>query len=229
MSHVVPPKLQRRGRDEDREAGFSLIELIVAMGIFSILMVIVGALSLSAFSAIRAANDRSDIQVQSQNAMEWTSRLLRYADVPPGGTTAIQDASAAGVTVYTYSGTGDVADAPYRARILTEVQSDGSTSVVSEVTTPTRVNGVWTWAAAPVRRTLLTVPPEAGTVPLSIRYFVCDPADGCITPQEFTPTGTGPLLDPASTLVPAYLVVSIGDSSLPNTVVTQTVQLVNLS
>lgn len=229
MRSAGHPARQGRIRDADRESGFSLIELIVAMGIFSILMIIVGALSLSAFNAIRAANDRSDLQVQSQNAMEWASRLLRYADVPPGGTTAIQDASASAVTAYTYSGTGDVADAPYRARLLTEVQADGSTSVVSEVTTPTRVNGTWTWAAAPVRRTLLTVPPEAGTAPLRIRYFVCDPADGCIAPQEITPTGTGPLLDPASALVPAYLVVSIGDSSLPNTVVTQTVQLVNLS
>ena len=230
MSHrTMGPHCGRRHRGDARDAGFSLIELIVSMGIFSILMVIVGSLSLTAFDAIRGANDRSDIQVQSQNAMEWVSRLLRYADVPPGGTTAIQDASASGLTAYTYSGTGDVVDAPYRARLLTQTQPDGSTAVVSEVTTPTRVNGSWVWSASPVRRILLTVPAGSATSPLRIRYFACDPADGCVTPQEFTPTGTGPLLDPSSTLVPAFLVVAMGDPSLPNTLVTQTVQLVNLS
>lgn len=211
------------------DAGFSLIELVVAMGIFSLLMIIVGALSISAFRAIREATSRSDIQTQSQNAMEWASRLLRYADVPDGGTTAIENASATGLTVYTYSGTGDVADAPYRARLLTEPQADGSVDVVSEVTTPTRVSGQWTWSSTPLRRTLLRMPAGSSGSPLNIDYFVCDPQDNCADLQQVQPDGSGPLLDTGSPLVPAYLIVSIGDPSVPNTLVTQTVKLVNLS
>lgn len=220
----------RRGsRRPGSDSGFSLLELVVAMGIFSLLMVIVGALSISAFRAIREATSRSDIQTQSQNAMEWASRLLRYADVPDGGTTAIENASATAVTVYTYSGTGDVADAPYRARLFTESNGDGTTSVVSEVTTPVQVSGEWTWTTTPQRRTLLRMPSQATGSPLNIDYFVCDPEDGCADPQQIEPDGTGPLLDEGSALVPAYLVVSLGDPSVPNTLVTQTVKLVNLS
>lgn len=222
------PRRVASGRSQ-ADSGFSLIELIVAMGIFSLLMVIVGALSLSAFRAIREATTRSDIQTQSQNAMEWASRLLRYADVPTGGTTALADASGTGVTVYTYSGTGDVSDAPYRARLFTESRPDGSAAVISEVTTPTKVNGSWVWTGSPRRRQLLTVEDASAGSPLRIEYFACDPANDCATPQRIQPDGTGPLLDPGSTLVPAYLVVSLGDPSVPDRLVTQTVKLVNLS
>lgn len=215
-----------RTRDD---SGFSLIELIVALGIFSLLMAIVGTLSVSAFRAIREASSRSELQVQSQNAMEWSSRLLRYADVPEGGTTAIENASATDITVYTYSGTGDVADAPYKARLFTETQPDGSIALISEVTTPVQADGAWTWPGPGRERRLLTVPASAGGEPLDIAYYVCDPEANCADPQPYTPSGTGPLLDPASLLVPAYLVVSIGDPSVPNTRVTQTVKLVNLS
>lgn len=211
------------------DAGFSLIELIVAMGIFSLLMVIVGALSISAFRAIGEATTRSDIQTQSQNAMEWASRLLRYADIPTGGTTAIFDASETGVTAYSYSGTGAVADVPYLVRLRTETGADGTTAVISEVTTPSKVNGAWTWTGSPARRRLLAIDDASAGSPLRIEYYACDPATDCATPQRIQPDGSGPLLDPGSTLVPAYLVVSLGDPSVPDRLVTQTVKLVNLA
>lgn len=215
-------------RDPNHDEGFSLIELVVAMGIFSLLMVIIGALSISAFGAIREATSRSEIQTRSQNAMEWTSRLLRYADSPEDGSAAIFDASSTGLSAYTYAGTGDVADVPSRVRIFAEPQLDGSTAVISEVIEPARVNGEWVWTGAPKRRVLLTIDDAVGS-PLGIEYYVCDPEDGCTDPQAFTPTGSGPLLPSDSTLVPAYLVISLGDPSVPNTRVTQTVKLVNQS
>jgi len=223
------PKIIRADKDARRDSGFSLIELMVALGIFSLLILIVAALSASAFRAIREATSRSEIQTQSQNAMEWASRLLRYADTPPGGTTAIEDASANGITVYTYSGTGDVDDAPYKARLFTRLTDEGDTDVLSEVIAPVEVDGEWTWAEPGRERRLLTMPAEVGSTPLQIEYFVCDPEDNCANPQPYVPTGSGPLLPVDSTLVPAYLVVRMGDSSVPNTLVTQTVKLVNLS
>ena len=228
MTPRTPRTASRPAATRADDAGFSLIELMVALGIFSLLMVIVGAVTLSAFRAIREATLRSDIQVQSQNAMEWASRLLRYADVPDDGTSAIEDASATGLTVYTYSGTGDVVDGLYRARLFTQVRDDGSTDLVSEVVTPVKVDGSWTWPGPGRTRRLLNVPEGVGS-PLEITYYVCDPETFCADPVEYAPPGSGPLLDPASTLVPAYLVVSIGDPSVPNTRVTQTVKLVNLS
>ncbi|MDP4805001.1 MAG: PulJ/GspJ family protein [Actinomycetes bacterium] len=220
---------RKEGRRDAEDAGFSLIELIVAMGIFSLLMVIVGALTLSAFGAIRQANERSGIQTESQNAMEWVSRVLRYADVPPDGTTAIVNASPSAITVYTYAGTGDVVDAPYRASIFAEVQSDGSVAVVSDIVSPILLDDAWVWTGEPQRRLLLTLPSDTPASPLGIAYYVCDLANQCVDPQLFVPSGAGPLLAADSPLTPAYLVVSLGDPALPNTVITQTINLVNLA
>lgn len=210
------------------EDGFSLIELLVALGIFSILMVIVTALSITSLRAIAEARQRSQLQVEAQNAMEWMSRLLRYADVPPGGTTAIEDASTDAITVYTYSGTGDVPDAPYRARIFLENGPGDSTVIVSEVTTPVRSGDGWTWTGPSSQRRLLTLPATLGREPLKIEYFVCDPLD-CADPTPYVPTGSGPLLAPDSPLTPAYLIVSLGDPDLPDSQVRQMIDLVNLS
>lgn len=222
--------MRRPAADHVRsDRGFSLIELVVAMGIFGLLMVIVGTLSISAFRAIREATQRSEIQTQSQNAMEWVSRLMRYADEPQPGYPALENASATGLTAYTYSGTGEVADAPYRARLFTEVQADGTTDVLTEITTPTRVSGEWAWTGIPMRRRLLSVPAGVTGSPLRVQYFVCNPADECANPQPYTPDGSGPLLDATSPLVPAYLVISLGDPSVPDRLVTQTVKLENLA
>ena len=79
---------ERRG-----DAGFSLIELIVGLGIFTILMMIVTAISVSALGGISEARQRSELQAEAQNAMEAISRLLKYADVPAGRSVAIENAS----------------------------------------------------------------------------------------------------------------------------------------
>lgn len=209
------------------ESGFSLIELVVALGIFSILMVIVTALSITSLRAISEARQRSQLQVEAQNAMEWISRLVRYAEIPPGATTAIEDASADGLTVYTYSGTGEVPDAPYRARLFTEPGPDDSTVVVAEVTSPVRDGDGWAWTGPTQQRRLLSLPAVLGAEPLRIEYFVCDPLD-CSDPAPYSPTGSGPLLAADSPLVPAYLIVSLGDPELPDSQVRQMIELVNL-
>ena len=212
---------ERRG-----DAGFSLIELIVGLGIFTILMMIVTAISVSALGGISEARQRSELQAEAQNAMEAISRLLKYADVPAGRSTAIENASSSELTVYTYSGTGQTADVPYRARIFVEAGADDSRVVVSEVTEPTRVGSEWSWAGTGFTRQLLSLPASLGDEPLSITYWACDPK--ACEPSEVTPTGSGPVLDPDSDRVLAYLVVAIGDPNLPEAQVRQTIELVNL-
>jgi prepilin-type N-terminal cleavage/methylation domain-containing protein len=211
------------------DAGFTLVELLVAIGVFSILMVMVGAATLTGFTAIREASSRSTIQQQSQNAMEWSSRLLRYAEVPEGVVTALPEATSTAVTAYSYTGTGSKADVPYKVRLSVATQADGTQDLVSDVWTPTRVSGGWTYDGAPRRRTLLTVPADVGGSPLSLQYFACTPTAGCAaTRRVVTPNASGPLTLGASE-VPESIVLSIGDPSLPSSLVTQSVKLVNLS
>jgi prepilin-type N-terminal cleavage/methylation domain-containing protein len=226
------------GVDEVRagDAGFTLIELMTAIGVFSVLMVIVGAATLSGFSAIREATSRSSIQSESQNGMEWISKLLRYAALPAGQASSMPTATATSVMVYTYSGTGSKEDVPYRARISARATSDGGTSVISEVWTPTLTAAGWTWPdiastdpALVKTRELLTIPPGVTGSALSLKYYACTPTAGCAATRRLvTPGASGPLtLGPLE--VPESIIVSLGDPELPGSMVTQAVKLVNLA
>jgi prepilin-type N-terminal cleavage/methylation domain-containing protein len=231
----MTPRANRRPQPErpPQDAGFTMIELLTAIGVFSILMVIVGATTLSGFSAIREANSRSAIQQESQNGMEWVSRLLRYAKSPNGLLNAMPEATANAVTVYTYSGTGRKEDVPYLARVYAQPAAVGTgTWVMSRVTTPKSINGVWDYATAPVEfaeRILLKIPAGVPGSAVSFTYYACTPSVDCAATRRLvTPPASGPLVLGALE-VPESIIVSIGDPGLPGTRVTQAVKLVNLT
>ena len=212
------------GRSDE---GTTLIELMVAMGIFSILMVVVGAATLSLFSSIREATGRSQAQSETQNSMEWAARLLAYAQAPDEETPVMPEATRTSVTVYSYPGLGSVLDAPWKVRLST-VTSGRETSVVSDAWAPIRSGSSWTWTSTPRHRVLLTAPTVPNSSPLLLRYFVCTPSLGCTDSTEVNPNASGPLPIAASQ-TPATVLVSIGDPGRPNTVVTQSIRLVNLT
>lgn len=128
------------------DAGFTLVELLTAMSIFLIIMGIVSTAVVNGYRTIQDVGRLSDVQAQQQNALLWTTRLLRYADNPVEGTTPSPWTPLGGATVtnghsaltfYTYSGTGPVDRVPYKAELLV----DGNGDLVSRVTTPTYVTG----------------------------------------------------------------------------------------
>ena len=210
------------------DGGFTLVEMLMAMAVFAGLMAIVGAATLSGFSGIRDVTRLSEVQQESQSAAEWASRLLRYAEVPEGQTVAITEASPTSITWFTYSGTGAKTDVPYKARLYVVTALDGSQTLWSEVRTPTRVAGGWTWLTDPVSRRLLSLPAAAG-VPLTVSVSVCNPDTDCAATRRIaTPTTSGPIALSAVE-VPASVTLSIGDHDRPENVVTQQVRLVNLS
>jgi prepilin-type N-terminal cleavage/methylation domain-containing protein len=214
-------------RRDDADGGFTLIELVTAMAVFSVLMVMVGAITLSGFSSIREITSRSEIQQESQNAAEWATRLLRYTDLPEGQTAAITAASPSAIRFFTYSGTGPKNDVPYEAHLFVVANADGTSSLVSDVWTPTAVTGGWTWNETPARRELLRVPAGVGT-PLSVRVFACNTLTGCDTREEVTPGAYGPVTL-AEGRVLESVEFAIGDPADSRNRVTQQVRLVNLS
>lgn len=233
MNATVMPRQPSDDERPDGDAGFTLIELLTAIGVFSVLMVVVGATTLSGFSAIREANSRSAIQQESQNAMEWTSRLLRYAKSPDGLLNAMPEATASAVTVYTYSGTGRKEDVPYKVRVYPKPATDGSgTWLVSQITTPQKINGAWDWTTSPVESTeriILRIPSGSAGSAVGFTYYACTPSVDCATTRRLvTPGSSGPLTLGALE-VPESIIVSIGDPGLPGTRVTQAVKLVNLA
>lgn len=139
----------RAGRrpDERDERGLTLVELLVAMGVFSVIMAVVTAGVVSALRTVRAADVASERQAEQQNAIVWISRLLRYADNPSEGYQSVPWVLAgkattgaqgnADLTFTTYSGTGPKDRVAYLARL--RVDADGN--LVSEVTLPQTVSG----------------------------------------------------------------------------------------
>jgi type II secretory pathway pseudopilin PulG len=208
-----------RGGSLTDESGMSIIELVVAMAVFSGLMVIVGGAMLSGFSGMRDGLTRSEQQSSAQLAAEWSGKLLRYIGVPEGQTTAILEASPTSITVFTYSGTGEKHDVPYRARLFVTTAADGSRTLSSEIITPRQVTGGWTWTAAPERRDLLTLPRTA-SAPLAVGVWVRNPATiPAAAARNATPASSGPVALLEGEEVES-VVVQIGNQAEPRTLVT---------
>jgi Tfp pilus assembly protein PilV len=139
-------------REPGTDSGMSLVELMIALAIFLFIMGVVTTAAIMGFRTIATATALSDISVQQQNALLWTTRLLRYADNPSEGATptswvvprsvsAAQGAS--GMTFYTYSGTGPTDGVPYRVTLT----RDANANIVSRIVTPQEVDGydAWCW------------------------------------------------------------------------------------
>lgn len=121
----------------DRDAGVTLTELLVAMGVFGVLMVIVGSGFISVFSGIRDATAFSDVQQDERNAMLWMSRAIRYIDNESEGfdpQPAILSASASEFSFFTNAGLGVVEGAPYRVslQVVATGANPGLTASVAE-------------------------------------------------------------------------------------------------
>jgi len=217
----------RRNRADD--AGFTLIELIVAIGVFGTLMAVVGGATLAAMTAIRDTTSSSQVQQESQNAMEWTSQLLRYADLPTGQSNAVPTAGASTLTLYTYASAGPKSDVPYRITLGVNANLDGTRTVYADAFTPTKVAAGWTWATSANRRRLLTVSNGAGS-PLTLSYYACDPTASCsATRHQLTTPVTPGLLSITAPEVLESISVSIGDPAQPASMLTQRVELVNMT
>lgn len=104
--------------------GITLIELIVAMGIFSLLMILTSIFMISGVRSIRDTTGRNSVQQEQQNASEWISRMLRYADNPYANSPIVPSFDYAGtvagqpvVTFYTFAGAGKVDRVPYKVTL----------------------------------------------------------------------------------------------------------------
>ena len=211
------------------ENGFTLIELIVAIGVFGVLMAVVSSAPVAAMAAIRNTNTAAQAQQQSQNAMEWVSELLRYTDLPEGQTSAVVTAGASTVTLYTYAAVGAKADVPYQVSIGVTANTDGTRTLYADSSTPTKSAGGWTWAPTANRRRLLTVGSGPGSL-LTLTYFACDPTSSCsATRHQLTTPVPAAALTITAPQVLESVSVSIGDPSVPASVLTQRVELVNLT
>jgi len=234
----------RSGRASDRrsdDAGFTLAELMVALGVFSILAVISGAAMLSVMSGIRTVSASTEIQVEAQNSAVWVSRLLRYAAIPPGSESAFLSADQQSLVFHTWAGAGPTPDSPYRARLGVITAPDGAQQLISDVAPGRLQDGEWAWSgnwiggslqeppsADSARRVLLEVGSGQAS-PVEFTVWACRPAEGCeATARNVTPAAPAAIsLNEGERLFAVDIV--LGRTDDPLSAVTQRINLVNLA
>ncbi|WP_432498582.1 PulJ/GspJ family protein [Kineococcus auxinigenes] len=100
-----------------RDGGLTLAETVVSMGVGSMLLAGVTALTVAQIRTIDAAEKRSTTAQQTANALDLISKQVRTATVPAAGTGAFITASGEAVGFYAnlYSLGGATTDAAKRA------------------------------------------------------------------------------------------------------------------
>lgn len=214
--------------------------MLVAVAIFAVLTTMVSAGLIIGLRAIASGTKISDSEQDQANAMEWVSRLVRYAATPPGVTVTagtsgtITKALPTDLVFYTYAGIGPRHGIPYKAEIVSSTLADGSKVVDAKLwqpsVSPTVANPNWAWSGTSAdtlsTRRLLTLPPGSGN-PLKVSVTKCNVTTDCYgTRVVATPSASGAL-----TLADGWaldtVTISIGDPNDPTHVVTQQIALVN--
>ena len=222
---VMTDSREFRASDE----GFSLTELLMAMAIFAVVMAIVGGAMLGGFTTIRDVLTGVDREATVQNAAEWTGRMVRYMDVPDGGTTSIEEVTPTSMSFYTYSGQGARADVPMRVRLWTQTNADGSKTLKSLIVEPTRTDSGWTFPTLATQngkvRDLLTV--DSGA-PVTFALQVCNSLTTCSDSIRSVTLPLSGMPTLAAGEVPYKVTVTLGDPAEPANQVVQTIRTVNL-
>ena len=121
MSHtVIGEHAGRQDSAGGRDQGFTLVELLVSIGIFALLMALVSVFMVTGLSALRDASSANSIQAQQQNAVIEMSRQVRYIDNPvPKGVDepAILWASSDQMVFFSLSGSGEIDRLAYKVML----------------------------------------------------------------------------------------------------------------
>lgn len=196
-------------RPTRRDDGFTVIELIVAIGIFSILVIISGAAMITGMRAVHDQTDRQVLQGEEQNAALWLSRLIRNIDNPYDTVPTAPAITFAGftngrptLTFTTFAGIGTVDRVPYKVTI-----EQTATSIDTVVIAPDMSSGIPVFNAANGQRRSIVTSSTGVTPKLTLKYYtslgpppveLTPPANGSLTAAqlatvkaiEFTITGT---------------------------------------
>lgn len=179
--------MTRRAPRRRRDEGVTLVELVVAMGLTSILLAAVATVFVGVTRGVHDTDVRTGTDADGRIASEAITRTLRAAVVPPGQDSALADATTSSITLYsslqrgpvttvTASPTGAAAprvsvtlppptqvtyrwDAP--STCLQQVSVVGTANTGSDA-----VSRPWVWTAAPTTSCLART-----TTPPAFAYF----------------------------------------------------------
>jgi prepilin-type N-terminal cleavage/methylation domain-containing protein len=130
---VLRRRLHGQGRMQG-QGGFSLPELMVTIGVLSIVMTAVGTVFVGSLKSVRVVRERTVTAADARIALEAVTRSLRVAVRPDGEATALTLATGSAVTFYSViNRSGTTAD-PLPSKV--EYSWDGT--CLNEAVTPAR-------------------------------------------------------------------------------------------
>jgi prepilin-type N-terminal cleavage/methylation domain-containing protein len=135
------------------DAGMSLVEVLVAMFVTSILLAAVGTVFTGTLRGVRAINVKTSTTADARIAMEAMTRTLRVAYLPSNQTSTIASATGSAVSFYSLiNRTGSTTATP----LPTFVEYYWSGNCVNEAQTPGRINtaGVLVWDTGRIAKCL---------------------------------------------------------------------------
>ena len=179
--HLTPPGAPAR---LDSEAGFTLVEMLVACVVGIIVMLAAFALLDMSNGLARSVGDRVDTTQHARDAMEQVTRELRSQVCLKPGTAAITNGQDSSVTFYTFRGDPTQSYVPERHTITWNA---ATRSLVDYTFFGTGTPPDTTYPAAPSRiNTLATNVDPVGTTPI-FSYFTWT-ASGQVSPTVALPT-----------------------------------------
>lgn len=154
MMRLDGPSVRRARDPEDGgDDGMSLVELIVAMGIFLVLAVMIGGMLISVTKATTSARNISTDTRSAANGMNEMTRMIRAATENPllspavgayPNDPAVQVADVRTVTLYAYVNLTSAAETPVMVKFWINTANQ---LVETKWPGTTLVNGHWTFAA----------------------------------------------------------------------------------
>jgi Tfp pilus assembly protein PilW len=179
--HVTRPRLAARS---DREAGFTLVEMLVACVVGIIVMLAAFALLDMSNGLARSVGDRVDTTQRARDAMEQVTRELRSQVCLKPGTAAISNGQASSVTFYTFHGDPTQLYVPERHTITWNA---ATRTLVDYTFIGTGAPPDTTYPAAPSRTAALATNVDpVGSTPI-FSYFTWT-ASGQVSPTVALPT-----------------------------------------
>lgn len=128
---VIRRALRRRA---DGQAGFSLPELMVTIGVLSIVLTAVGTVFVGSLKSVRLVRERTVTAADARIALEAVTRTLRVAVRPDGEAAALTLATGSAVTFYSViNRTGTTA-----AQLPSKVEYSWDGTCLNEAVTPAR-------------------------------------------------------------------------------------------
>lgn len=200
-----------------------MVEVIVALGLFGILMTITTAAMMNGLRTVQEMTARQALQREEQNAAEWISGQLRFIDNPYQAVPSAPAVTFAGfvngkptMTFTTFAGLGTVDRVPYQVTL-----TQGPDAIETTVFTPDMSTGLPIYSSTRSVKRALVRSTTSQSPTLTLRYF----SDVGPSAPELVPPPNGSLTTAQMSQIKQVQFTIIGDPD--SQAVSQTVVLGN--